>query len=179
MLTIILIVVIALIAIFAVVVGFQPAGYGISRSAIIAAPPATVFANVNDFHLWNAWSPWAKLDPAAKNTFEGAPAGTGAIFKWSGNKKIGEGQMTLTDSHPIDRIRIKLEFVRPFKSTANTEFAFNPQRDQTAVTWTMSGRNNFMAKAFCMFMNMDKMVGGDFERGLSQLKSVSETADKN
>src|SRR6476620_9600487 len=107
---------------FLVIVALQPAQFRVERTAIIPAPPAAVFAQVNDFHKWEAWSPWAKLDPAAKNTFEGPPAGTGASFGWSGNSKIGEGRMAITESKTNDLIRIKLDFVKPFPSTATTEF---------------------------------------------------------
>ena len=121
-------------------------------------------------------SPWAKLDPSMKKTHEGAPAGTGAIYSWSGNDQVGEGRMTLTESRPSELIRIKLEFMKPFAATNTTEFTFKPEGNQTMVTWSMFGMNNFIAKAFGLFMNMDKMVGGDFEKGLASMKSVVETA---
>jgi hypothetical protein len=165
-----------IIAIFAVIVAVQPADYRVERSATINAPQPVVFAQVNDFHNWEGWSPWAKLDPAAKNSFEGPPAGAGSIFRWSGNDKVGEGLMTILESQPSDRVKIKLDFIRPFADTANVDFAFKPQGDQTAVTWSMSGHRNFMAKAICLFMNMDKMVGGDFEKGLAQMKTAAEAA---
>jgi hypothetical protein len=130
---------------------------------------------VNDFHNWNAWSPWAKIDPAMKQTYEGAPAGTGAIYSWNGDNKVGEGRMTLKESRPNELIRIKLEFMRPFKAINDAEFAFKPDGNQTMVTWSMSGRKNFMFKAFGLFMSMDKMVGGDFEKGLASMKSIVET----
>src|SRR3954465_7895908 len=120
---------VAIIAIFAVIVAFQPADYRVQRSATINAPPPVVFAQVNDFHNWEAWSPWAKLDPAAKNSFEGPPTGAGSIFRWSGNDKVGEGLMTILESQPSDHVKIKLEFIRPFADTANTDFAFKPQGD--------------------------------------------------
>ena len=148
------------------------------RSATISAPAPAVFAQVNDFHNWEAWSPWAKLDPAAKATFEGPSTGTGAIFKWAGNKEVGEGSMTITESRPSDLIRIKLEFLRPFEATNSAEFTFKPEGNRTAVTWSMEGKNNFIAKAVCLFMNMDKMVGGQFEQGLAQMKAVVEAAPK-
>lgn len=173
-----LVVLVCLVAAFALIVALQPAEYRVARAATISAPPATVFAQVNDFHKWEAWSPWAKLDLAAKNTFEGPSSGTGSVFIWSGNDKVGEGRMTITESHPDDLIRINLEFIKPFESKCITEFAFKPQGDQTAVTWTMSGRNNFVGKAFCMFMNMDKTVGGEFETGLASMKSVAEAAPR-
>ena len=174
MLTWILISIVVVVLVFIVIVILQPADFRITRSATISAPPATVFAEVNDFHKWQAWSPWAKLDPAATFTYDGAPAGTGAIYSWSGNNKVGEGRMTLTESRPDDLVRINLDFVRPFAASNVAEFTFTPQANQTNVTWSMSGRNKFPAKAFGLFMNIDKMVGGDFEKGLAQLKAVAE-----
>jgi uncharacterized protein YndB with AHSA1/START domain len=166
----------AVVVVFAFVVALQPSDFRIVRSATIAAPPAAVFSQVNDFHKWEAWSPWAKMDPAAKNTFEGAQAGTGAIFGWAGNSKVGEGRMTLTESRPPDLIRIRLDFVRPFAGTNTAEFTFRPEGDQTVVTWSMAGKNNFVARAFCLFVNMDKMLGGEFEKGLAQMKVLAEAA---
>ena len=144
----------------------------------MSAQPPAVFSQVNDFHNWEAWSPWAKRDPAAKNSFEGAPAGKGAIFRWAGNKEVGEGNMTISESRPSDLIRINLEFLKPFPNSSVTEFTFKPEGNQTVVTWSMTGKCNFMAKAFHLFMNMDKMVGGDFEKGLAAMKSVVETANR-
>jgi hypothetical protein len=129
---------------------------------------------VNDLHNWQAWSPWAKLDPQAKVTFEGAPAGQGAVFTWSGNDDVGEGRMTLAESRPNELIRIQVAFVRPFEGGNVSEFAFKPDGAQTAVTWTMSGRNGFIGKAMCLFVDMDKMLGGDMEKGLAQMKAVTE-----
>jgi hypothetical protein len=165
---------VALVVVFALVVGLRPGEFRIARSATIAAPPAQVFAQVNDFHNWDAWSPWAKLDPNARTTFEGSAAGNGAVFTWSGNNEIGEGRMTITDSHPNDLVRIKLDFIRPFASTSTAEFTFQPKGDETLVTWSMYGENNYVAKAFCMFMDMDKMLGAEFEKGLAQMKAVAE-----
>ncbi len=167
-----------IIIVFVIVVAMQPSEFRVARSATISAPAPAVFAQVNDFHKWDAWSPWAKLDSAMKKTYDGAPAGTGAIYSWSGNDQVGEGRMTLTESRVSDLIRIKLEFIKPFAATNTTEFSFKPEGDQTVVTWSMFGENNFMAKAFGLLMNMDKMVGGDFEKGLEQLKSVMEGAPK-
>ena len=113
-----------------------------------------------------------------KTTFAGAPAGTGAIYSWSGNNDVGEGRMTLTESRPNELVRINLEFIKPFAGTNTTEFVFKPEADKTMVSWTMFGTNNFMAKAFGLFMDMDKMIGADFEKGLAQLKSVAETTGK-
>ena len=173
-----IVVIVLIIAIFCVVVAMQPTHYTVERSAIINAPAPVVFAQVNDFHKWQAWSPWEKLDPHMKKEFSGAAAGNGAVYSWAGNSDVGEGRMTITDSRPSDLIKIKLEFVKPFTATNATDFTFTPQGNQTNVKWTMSGDNNFVAKAFSMFMNMDKMVGGDFEKGLAQMKTISEAAAK-
>jgi hypothetical protein len=164
-----------IMAALAVVIALQPSTFHVSRSTTIAAAPADVFARVNDFHSWQAWSPWLKLDPAAKTTYEGAASGTGAIFRWAGNSAVGEGSMALIDSQPPSRIAITLAFVKPFASTADTVFEFRPTADRTTVTWTMSGENDFLSKGFCLFTGgMDKMIGPDFEKGLAQLKTVVE-----
>jgi uncharacterized protein YndB with AHSA1/START domain len=165
---------VVVIVVFVIIVAVQPSEYRIERSAAMNAPPADVFAQVNDFHNWEAWSPWAKLDPNAKNTFEGPTSGTGAIFTWSGNDQVGEGRMTIIESRPNELIRIKLDFVKPFESTCTTEFTFKPDGKQTVVSWSMFGHNGFVAKAFCLFMNMDKTLGGEFEKGLANMKAVVE-----
>ena len=133
---------------------------------------------MNDLHHWQAWSPWGKIDPAMKETFAGAPAGVGAIYTWSGNSQVGEGRMTITESRPNELIRFNLEFLKPFKATNITEFTFKSDGNQTSVSWSMAGKKNFMFKAMGLFMDSDKMVGGDFERGLADLKSVAEAASK-
>ncbi len=158
----------------AVVVAMQPPDFRVERTATVNAAPADVFAQVNDFHKWQAWSPWAKLDPDCKYAYEGPAAGTGAVFTWSGNKEVGEGRMTILDSRPGEMVRIKLDFLRPFESTCTAEFHFRGEGSQTAVTWSMFGKNDFVGKAFHLFMDIDQMVGGDFERGLAQLKAVAE-----
>jgi hypothetical protein len=178
MLIYILIALAAIVVLLFIVVALRPADFRISRSSTISAPAPALFAQVNDLHNWSAWSPWEKIDPAMKKTYEGAPAGIGAIYSWIGNSKVGEGRMTVTESRPNDMIRIKLEFQKPFKATNTAEFTFKPEGNQTTVTWSMSGKNNFMVKAFGLLMNMDKMVGGEFEKGLAQMKTVAETALK-
>ena len=168
----------AIVVVFAGGVAMQPSEFRVVRTATISAPAPDVFAQVNDFHNWEAWSPWAKRDPAARNSFEGPSRGTGAIFRWAGNKEVGEGSMTITESRPSDLIRIHLAFVKPFAGTSNVEFTFKPEGDHTAVTWSMVGQNGFIGKVLCLFMDMDKMVGGDYEKGLAQMKSVVEAAIK-
>ena len=168
----------AIIVVLVIVVALQPADFRIARSATFAAAPATVFAQVNDLHKFQDWSPWAKIDPAAKATFEGPSAGTGASFSWAGNMEVGEGTMTITESHPSDLIRFRLDFRKPMAGTNTAEFTFEPEGDKTVVTWSMSGHNNFLAKAVSLAVNCDKMVGGQFEKGLADLKTIVEAAPK-
>ncbi len=167
----------AIVAIlFIVVIAGRPDDFTVTRSAKLAASPAKIFPDVNNLHKWEAWSPWAKLDPNAKHSFEGPDAGVGAAMAWSGNKKVGKGRMTITGSELNGRIAFRLEFLRPFKATNTAEFTFQPEGNQTTVTWSMSGQSNFFFKVFGLFMDCDKMVGKDFEKGLADLKSVAETA---
>jgi uncharacterized protein YndB with AHSA1/START domain len=170
----ILIAVVVLVLVFVAVVALQPADFRISRSATIAAPPSAVFALVNDFHAWEGWSPWAKLDPTMKTTYEGPAAGPGAQYSWVGDSKVGEGRMQIIDSRPGEAINIRLDFIKPMASTNSCVFAFTPTAAGTEVTWTMSGRNNFIGKAFGLFMNLDKMIGADFERGLAGMRAIAE-----
>lgn len=173
MIPILLALAIVAILFFVMLVG-RPDEFTVVRSATMAAPPAVVFEQVNDFHHWDGWSPWAKLDPTCKNTFSGAAAGMGAGFAWDGNNKVGAGRMTITGSQSPELIRINLEFLRPFKATNTTEFSFKSRGDGTEVTWTMSGKNNFMSKVFGLIVDCDKMIGRDFEKGLASLKSLAE-----
>jgi hypothetical protein len=174
-----LIVIAAAVTVLALVVALQPAEFSVTRTATISAPASVVFAQVNDFHNWGAWSPWGKLDPGMKRAYSGASAGPGAVYTWEGNHEVGEGRMTLMESRPGDLIRIKLEFFKPMAATNTAEFKLTPRGDQTTVTWTMTGRNNFVGKAISLFMDMDKMVGGSFEQGLAEIKSISETASRS
>jgi hypothetical protein len=164
----------AIVAIFLIVVALQPADFRV-EAATIAAPQADVFAQVNDFHKWDAWSPWAKLDPDAKVTFEGPQSGQGTVMAWAGNDKVGEGKMTLIESKPNEALKIKVDFVKPFEGTANSSFTFKPDGNQTPVTWSMEGHHNFIEKAFCLVMNGKEMIGDDLEKGLAQLKTVAES----
>jgi len=178
MLLTILGIVVAAIAILVIVIATRPSDFALARTSTMAAPAATVFAQVNDFHKWTAWSPWENIDPALKREYSGPDAGAGAHYHWIGNSKVGEGQMTITESKPGELVRIKLEFIKPFAATNDTTFTFKPEANGTLVTWTMTGKNGFMSKAFDLFMNMDKMVGRDFEKGLASMKTVSEAAAK-
>jgi hypothetical protein len=174
----ILLLIAAVIVVFVVIVSLRPASFRIERRATIAAPAAVAFAQDNDFYLWNAWSPWAKIDPAMQQTFTRATDGKGSVYWWKGNNKVGEDRMTILEDRPAELVRIHLEFIAPFRATNLTEFPLKPAGSQTEVVWAMSGTNNFLLKAVTLFMNMDKTVGGDFERGLSQLKAVAEGATR-
>ena len=172
-----------LLVLFVLIGGFlgylasQPDDYRVERSQTIAATPAAVFRQVNDFHLWEAWSPWAKLDPQVQNRFEGPESGEGAAFYWSGNQEVGVGSMLIQESQPDQRIVIRLQFEQPMQDTSVVEFTFQPQGDQTTVTWSMTGRYpNWIGKAICKIMNMDKMIGSDFEKGLANLKRTVESS---
>jgi uncharacterized protein YndB with AHSA1/START domain len=162
----------AIAVIFIAVVAMRPADFGVTRSGTIAAPPAEVFALVNDFHNWEKWSPWYRMDPTAKNTFDGAAAGLGAKFAWAGNAKVGEGHMEIMESRPAELVRIKLVFIKPMANTNLTEFTFKPAGSQTAVNWSMAGKNNFICKAIHLFVNFDKIVGGQFEQGLANMNEA-------
>ena len=166
------------VAVFAVVVALKSPDFRYVRSSTMAVPPAVPFAQVNDFHNWGAWSPWAKLDPTMKQTFEGAPSGVGAVYTWAGDMNVGEGRMTITESRPNEVIKIKLKFLKPFPGINDTVFTFKPEGNQTTVTWDMVGKTSFIPRAFGMFVDMDKMIGDMFDQGLAQMKTIVEVADK-
>lgn len=173
MLTYIAIAAVALIVVLLAVVAMQSSDFRVDRKLLIPAPPAAIFAHVADLHKWVAWSPWERVDPGMKRTYSGPAAGNGASYAWVGNKNVGAGRMTITECRPNELVRIKLEFFKPFKATNTAEFTFQPQGDnETQVTWSMYGPKNFFAKAFHLVCNMDKMCGGEFEKGLANLKSV-------
>jgi hypothetical protein len=158
----------------AVLVALRPSEFRVSRTETIQASAAEVFEQVNDFHRWTQWSPYDQRDPAMKRTYEGPPAGVGASYAWNGNHEVGEGRSTIAESRPNELIRIRLEFFRPFAGVNVAEFRFVPQGEATATTWSLSGRHNLMSKAIGLFINMDKMIGRDFEAGLANLKRLVE-----
>jgi len=172
----ILIALAAIVTIFVIVIAMQPSEFRVERSTKIAAPAETVFAQVNDLHKWDAWSPWAKLDPDAKISFEGPESGDGATLHWSGNRQVGEGTMTIAESRPNELIKIKTDIVKPMQVSNSSEFNLKPDGDQTQVTWAVYGHQNFIGRAFCLVMNGKKMMGEMLDKGLVQLKSVSEAA---
>jgi hypothetical protein len=161
-------------AVFVLVVQLRPSEFRIARSTSIIAPPALSFEQVNNLHKWQEMSPYAKLDPNAQYTFAGPAEGKGASMSWRGNRQVGEGQITIVESRPNELVRMKLEFVKPFKVTNSAEFTFSQQPDGTKVTWAMFGRSRFLCKAIGLFVNMDKICGSQFEEGLANMKTIAE-----
>lgn len=164
------------VAVLAFVISRQPDTFRIERSISVSAPAAAIFPHLEDPRKMNAWSPWMKLDPAMKQTYEGPAAGTGAISSWAGNNQVGEGRMTITETQPNELVRTKLEFFKPFKGVSTADFSLRSEGDQTVVTWSMYGPQTFIGKAMSLVMNCNKMVGQQFEKGLSDLKVLVESA---
>jgi uncharacterized protein YndB with AHSA1/START domain len=152
----------------------KPNEFTVRRSTRIRATPEKIFPLVNDFHNWAAWSPWEKMDPTMTKSFSGAPSGRGAVYEWEGNSKVGKGRMEITDASAPRRIAIALDFIRPFRANNRTEFILEPQGDSTDVSWTMHGASPFVTKVMSVFMNMDKLIGRDFDAGLANMKASAE-----
>jgi len=175
----VLVALVVIVVVLVIVIAIQPSEFRVSRTTSVAAPAPVVFAQVNDFHKWPAWSPWARIDPAMKQSYGGASSGAGAVYAWAGNHEVGEGRMTIVESRPSDLIRIKLEFFKPFAGVSTAEFTFKPEGQQTVVTWSMTGRTTFVTKAVHLFLNVDKMIGDNFESGLARIKSLAEAEAKS
>jgi uncharacterized protein YndB with AHSA1/START domain len=167
-------VIVALVAGVLIFATTKPDTFSVQRSATIKAPPEKIFAVLNDFHRWTEWSPWEKLDPAMKRTLGGAPAGKGATYAWEGNSKAGAGRMEIVESAPASRVGIQLDFIKPFEGHNLTDFMLTPQGDATQVNWSMTGPTPFVSKLMQVFVDMDKMIGKDFEEGLANLKALTE-----
>jgi uncharacterized protein YndB with AHSA1/START domain len=174
MLKIIGIIVAVLIAGVLIFATTKPDTFGVQRSASIKAPPEKVFALINDFKAWGAWSPWEKKDPAMKRTFGTTTAGKGATYAWDGNKDVGQGSMEITDAVPSSKIALKLDFIKPFEGHNTVDFTLEPKGDMTNVTWMMQGPAPYLSKLIQVFCDMDAMVGKDFEAGLTNLKAAAE-----
>jgi uncharacterized protein YndB with AHSA1/START domain len=170
--------VLALVAVLLVVIATRPAAFRIERSATIAAPAEVVFAQIEDLHRWERWNPFEKGDASMRKTFEGSPAGVGSAYHYVSDHS-GEGRMTLTDVQPGRRVGVRAEFIKPMAATNDVEFTLRPAPGGVTVTWAMSGRNPFLGKAISLFVNMDRMVGGQFEQGLADLKQLSEAEARN
>lgn len=172
----------------------QPNEFRIERSTLIQSPPETIYANLSNFQNWPKWSPWEKLDPEMQRELSGPESGIGAIYAWNGNKKVGKGRMEIIESHAPQTLRIQLDFFEPFPANNMAEFTLQPNAQettiqgttiqgtaiqrtvtqQTTIHWAMTGKNTFIGKVMCIFMNMDKFVGKDFEAGLKNLKQLCE-----
>jgi hypothetical protein len=154
----------------------QPDDFRMSRSISINASPAKVHGFINDFHKWEAWSPWAKLDPTQKTDYAGPAAGVGASYHWAGDGKVGEGRMTITKSVPGELVALDLQFIKPFEASNPTEFTLKPEGKGCSLTWTMTGKNNLMFKVVGLFMDMEKSLGPQFDQGLNAIKGLAEAA---
>jgi hypothetical protein len=152
----------------------MPASFTVKRSLDIRAPADRLFPHVADFNAWPAWSPYEKRDPAMKRRFSGKPSGVGAVYEWDGNRNVGQGRMEILESTPPSKVRIDLKFMKPFKAHNVAEFTFDPHGRDTTVTWAMRGPTTFMSRVMGLFIDMDKMIGKDFEAGLQNLKAIAE-----
>jgi hypothetical protein len=152
----------------------RPDSFGVQRATSIKAPPEKIFPFINEFDRWSAWSPYEKRDPAMKRTRSGSGSGKGAVYAWEGNSEVGAGRMEILDTAPPSRVLIDLQFVKPFETTNKVEFTLQPKGDATDVTWAMQGPMPYISKVITLFVDMDKMIGKDFEAGLANLKAVTE-----
>jgi len=162
---------IAIISIFAAT---KPDTFGVRRVTTVKAPQEKIFPLISDFHQWESWSPYENKDPAMKRTYSGAARGRGAVYAWDGNKNVGSGRMEILEASAPSKVVIKLDFITPFEGHNTAEFTMLPQGDATNVTWLMHGPAPFMSKVMQVFINMDKMIGKDFEIGLANLKKLTE-----
>lgn len=162
------------IAIVLILAASKPDNFSVKRVAAINAAPEKIFALVSDFHQWGGWSPWEQRDPAMKRSFEGAERGKGAVYAWDGNRNVGAGRMEILEAAAPSRVLIKLDFIKPFEGHNTAEFTMLPQGGATTVSWVMTGPTPLMAKVMHVFINMDRMIGKDFEAGLVNLKRLAE-----
>ena len=162
------------IAIILILAAAKPDRFRVQRATTVEAPPERIFPLINDFHQWATWSPYENKDPAMKRSYSGTASGKGAVYAWEGNKNVGSGRMEILDASAPANIVIKLDFFTPFEGHNTAEFTMLPQGDVTNVTWLMYGPLPFMGKIMHVFVNMDRMVGKDFEIGLANLKRVTE-----
>ena len=169
-------VIIAIVAMLVIAAVRKPDTFRVERSVVINAPAEKIFPLVNDFHNFDRWSPWEKLDPKMSKSITGAASGVGAVYEWSGNGKAGAGRMEITESTPSSRIVIKLDFQKPIEGHNFSEYTFTPEGTGTRVSWVMHGPSPFVSKVMQVFITMDDMIGGDFESGLAAMKAAAEKA---
>ena len=168
------IIVLLVIVVVLIIAATKPNTFRVQRSTTIAAPPEKIFPHLNDFHAWPAWSPYERKDPAMKRTFSGPATGPGAIYEWDGDRNVGKGRIEITEVSPNSRIALNLDMLKPFEAHNKAEFTLQPQGSATVVTWAMHGPAPYFSKLLQVFCNMDRMVGGDFEAGLANLKAAAE-----
>jgi uncharacterized protein YndB with AHSA1/START domain len=173
--TIIAVVLAIAIAVVLMLAATKPDRFSVQRAITVRAPAEKVFSLINDFHQWGSWSPYENRDPAMKRSYDGPASGKGAVYGWEGNKNVGSGRMEILDASAPSKIVIKLDFFTPFEGHNTAEFTMLPQGDATNVTWLMHGPAPFMNKLMQVFMNLDNMIGKDFEAGLANLKRITET----
>ena len=166
--------IVVLLAALLIYAATKPDSFRIERRAAINAPPGKIFALINDFHQWESWSPWEKIDPALKRTYSGAASGKGAVYEWNGNKDIGQGRMEIVESSPSSKIVLNLDFVTPFEAHNFVEFSLSAEGDSTTVTQAMYGPSPYISKLMTIFFSMEKMVGDKYEEGLDNLKKLAE-----
>lgn len=164
-----------LVALVLLYAATRPDTFRVARSATIQAPPEKIFPLIDDFHQWERWSPWEKVDPALKRTYSGAARGRGAAYEWFGNKDVGQGRMEIIESTPPSRLLIKIDFLVPFEAHNTVEFTLQAQGGNTLLTHSMSGPSPYVAKLMGIFFSMDKMIGDKFEEGLGSVKAIAET----
>jgi hypothetical protein len=152
----------------------KPDVFHVQRAASIKAPPDKIFPLINDFRSWASWSPYERKDPAMKKTYGGAATGKGAIYEWDGDRNVGSGRIEITDASPPNRVAIKLDMIKPLAASNRVEFTLQPRGDTTNVTWAMNGHTPYLAKIMHVFLDVDRMVGQDFETGLANLKALAE-----
>jgi uncharacterized protein YndB with AHSA1/START domain len=174
MIPLIAIVVVLLVVGLLIAASRQPAIFRVARTLKMKASPEKIFGVLDDFHAWSNWSPWEKLDPQMKRTHSGAARGPGAVYAWEGNKKAGAGRMEITDVTPGRRVAIKLDFLKPWEAHNQVELTLEQAGESTNVTWAMSGPSPFMFRLMGMFMNLDRMIGKDFETGLANIQRLME-----
>jgi carbon monoxide dehydrogenase subunit G len=152
----------------------KPDTFRVARATTIEAPPEKIFAMIDDFHKWGAWSPYERLDPEMARHFSGSETGVGSVYAWEGSSKVGQGRMEITEATPSNKITIKLDFMKPFEAHNIATFVLEPKDGATAVTWAMDGPSPYLSKVLGIFFDMDKMIGKDFEAGLANLKAIAE-----
>ena len=170
----IFLVVVVLIAALLGYTATRPDTFRVERATVIKAPPAKVFALIDDFHQWAGWSPWEKLDPSMKRSHSGAASGKGAVYAWEGNGDVGAGRMEILETTAPSRVLIRLDFIKPFEARNTAEYTLRPEGEATRVTWAMYGPAPFVSKLMQVFVSMDAMIGKDFEQGLANLKALAE-----